>query len=157
MAKIIVNNRRKPNGDLSLISNLKRRHSPAKARTCFNVVTAVLSTFLAVLLLHFYPEWPSLYLCYFISTFVITVVTYLLRIRLSKIGKAELQENDSNKTEDRRISWKGFISYFFVLLAFLLVPLLLAGVLDPKIWFILIVSLASGISIAETFFYIRTR
>jgi len=140
-----------------LISDLKRGHPPTKARTCFNVVTAVLSVFLAVLLLHFYPEWPSLYLGYFISTFVITAAAYLLRIRLSKIGEAELQENDSNKIEERHTPWKGFVSYFFVLLAFLFVPLLLAGVLDSKIWFILIISLTSGISIAEIFFYIRTR
>ena len=127
-----------------------------KARICFSAVTAVLSASRAVLLLHSYVEWPLLYLRYFISTLVITAVVYLLRIRLSKIGEVELQKKDSNKIEERHTRWKGLMTYF-ALLAFLFVPLLLVRVLDPKSWFILIVSLTSGISIAETFFYIRRR
>jgi len=140
-----------------LTSDLKRRHHPAKARIYFNVATAVLSAFLAVLLLHSYVEWPSLYLRYFISTLIITAVAYTLRTRLSKIEPAEPKKENFNNIKEGHTPWKGFITYFLALLAFLFVPLLLVRVLDPKSWFIFIVSLTSGISIAETFFYIHTR
>jgi len=117
----------------------------------------VLSVFLAILLLHSYVEWPLLYLGYFISTLVTTTIAYLLRIRLFNIGEAKLQKKDSNEIEENRAPWKGFVTLFLVILGFLFIPLLLTMVLDSKSWFILIVSLTSGISIAEILFYIRTR
>jgi hypothetical protein len=46
---------------------------------------------------------------------------------------------------------------FSVLLAFLLLPLLLAKVLDPYSWFILMISLMSGLSFAEILFYFHTQ
>lgn len=146
-----------PDGGLSLISDLNKRHSPTKARLYFSAVTAVLSVFLAVLLLYSYVEWPLLYLRYFSSTFVITTVAYLLRIRLFKVGEGELQKKDPNKIEESHAPWKGLIAIFLALLAFLFVPILLATILDPKSWFILIASLTSGMSIAEILLCIRTR
>lgn len=116
-------------------------------------MTAGSSIFIAILLLHAYAEWPLLYMYFFVSTLIVATATYVLRIRFFRIGKAELQKDDFTKMEEKRAAWKAWMPFLLTLLAALLVPMLLSRVLDPKSWFILIVSLTSGISIAEIVFY----
>ena len=138
-------------------SDLKKRRPYTRTRVCFSAATAVSSVLLAVLILHSYPEWLLLYLRYFIFTFIITTVAYLLKLRLFTVEVAKLQKRDSYKTEENHTSWKPLTLLFLTVLAFLFVPILLAGVLDPKTWFTLIASITSGISIAEILFYFHAR
>ena len=128
-----------------------------RTRVYFSAATAVLSVFLAVQILHSYPEWPLLYLSYFIFTFIITTVAYLLRLRLSTVEAAKLQKRDSYKTEESHAPWKALTLLFLTVLAFIFLPVLLAGFLNPKSWFILIAGLTSGISIAEVLFHFHAR
>lgn len=46
---------------------------------------------------------------------------------------------------------------FLVTIVMLASPLLLAKALDPYVWFILMLSLIAGFSIAEILFYLHTR
>lgn len=132
-------------------SNIKKRKYPHRtSRFYLSTITAVLSVILALLLL----QDPILLLYYFVSTFLITAIAFRLKIRLFPIRTPKHPENDLFQTEKNASTWRKLILMFFALLAFLFLPLFLVRVLDPYSWFILIISLASGVSIAEVLFYL---
>lgn len=131
----------------------KEKYSHRTSRFYLSALTAVLTVALAILLL----QDPILLLYYFVSTLFITVVTVMLRTRLFSIGTRKQPEDKLSQTEESHSTFGILIVMFLALLAFLLLPLLLAKLLDPYSWFILMISLASGLSIAEISFYFRTQ
>jgi len=81
----------------------------------------------------------------------------MLRIRLFSIGTPKQPEDNLSQTEESHSTFGILIVMFSALLAFLLLPLLLAKLLDPYSWFILMISLTSGLSIAEILFHFQTQ
>jgi len=131
----------------------KEKYSHKTSRFYLSALTAVLSVALAILLL----QDPILVLYYFVSTLFITVTTIMLRIRLFSIGTQKQPGDNLSQTEENHSSFGILIVMFLALLAFLLLPLLLAKLLNPYSWFILMISLTSGLSIAEMLFYFHTQ
>ena len=141
-------------GEFHVNTNTKKEKYPHRtSRFYLSTLTAVLSIALALLLL----QDPILLLYYFASTLLITAITVILRIRLFSIGTPKQPENDLSQTEESHSTFGTLIIMFSVLLAFLLLPLLLVRVLDPYSWFILMISLTSGLSLAEILFYFHTQ
>lgn len=128
----------------------KSRYPYPTWRVYWSVVLAVLSVILAFLLLH-----DVFHLTYFfVATSILTVAIYYLKTRFSfqrEVGNLE------EETPRDHAPWKMLILYFFMLIAIVFVPLMLSGFLDPYLWFILIISFTSGISVAEVFVYFHTR
>ena len=129
-----------------------------------SLMTAILSIALALVI--FLPRENSILLLssYGIFMLVITVVAFKLRVRLLSIEKSEEAKETGQEAEKGTRGWKTVLLVFLVLLTVLTVPLFLAGILPlllgdlgRYIWFILIVSAASGISIAEILFYLYAR
>lgn len=118
-----------------------------------SAASIVMSVALALLLL---SDSPILLLYYFVLTFLIAVATFVLRIRVLPTGMPKASEKESLETQKKISGWK-ILLIFCMLIVFLIVPLLLAGFLEPYVWFILMVSLTSGLSIAEILFYLSTR
>ncbi len=107
----------------------------------------VLSVILAFLLLR-EPFW--LVYC-FISVAIATAAIYFLKTRFSFLPEAD----DSQESLKSRTRLRALL-FFLMLLAVFLVPLVFAMFLDPYVWFILIISFTSGISLAEVFVYLQT-
>lgn len=87
-------------------------------------------------------------LYYLLSTSLITIATFLLKVRLYPLISEERLETEQDQTPKRIL-----ILTFCMLIAVLFVPLILAGFLSGASWFTLIVSYASGVSISEIIFY----
>jgi len=126
------------------------RYSHNISRVWLNVATAVLSIILTLILLR---ENPFFLLYYIILTSVLAMITFVLKIRLANIRSATPQES-SFQNEESAPKKGSLVLLFFMLFAVLASPFLLAGFLPPHVWFILIVGLATGISISEIIFYI---
>ena len=131
---------------------MKRYPYPEK-RVYLSAAIAGLSIILALALL---SNQPVLIIYYFFSTITFTVITFLLKKRLYTFILMDENEENSHKNEDRA-PWKAMLLVLLMSLAFLIAPLLLAGILSGPIWFIMIVSFTSGVSISEIILYIRMR
>jgi membrane protease YdiL (CAAX protease family) len=141
----------------SMNPNMKRGEYPyPKTRVYLSAAIAVLSIILTVHILYFLEGKPILLLYYFASTSLITAIAFMLKSYLLPIRKPKPSGEKSLQAKEAP-RWRTLIFIFCILLALMFVPLLLVMVLDPYSWFILIVSLTSGVSISEVFFYIRTR
>lgn len=133
------------------MDSTKKARYPHKISIVYlSAVTVVLSAALALMLL----ETPIMLLAYFATTSIITVSTFSLKSFLLT-RRLEASETDATYTENTR--WKTLILNFLLLIAFLLIPLFLAGLLDPYIWFISMISLTSGLSLAEILLYLQMR
>ena len=66
-------------------------------------------------------------------------------------------EEARGETETSKLTWRMLILVFCMLIAPIIVPLLLAGVLGGPGWFILVTSYILGVSTSEILFYIYTR
>jgi len=132
----------------------KRGYPFTKARVYTSVVTAVLSAILAILLLH-----GSLIqlLYYVICTSLIASAVFVLNVRIFLVKASRRSEERDIATERRGSQWKALLLLFSILLLSMIAPLLLTRVLGPEIWFIVIVGVTSGASIAEVCFYFHTR
>lgn len=119
-------------------------------RVYWSIALTVLSMILALLLL--YPDGFWL-LQYLISTSAITAAIYILKTRFTFTRETE----NSQEPQTGRSAWKilGLVLLMLILIFF--APLILARFLPPYVWFILIISFTSGISIAEVFFYLHVR
>lgn len=133
------------------MSSIKETKYPHKRAVVYlSAVTAVMSVALAFMLL----ETPIMLLGYFATTSIITVAAFALKsLLLTRMLK--VSETDAQYTEKTR--WKNLILIFFMSIAFLFLPLFLAGFLDPYVWFIFMISLTSGFSIAEILLYLQMR
>jgi len=117
-----------------------------------NLFTAILSVLLAlILLLH----EPLLLLTYII--FSSSLIAVLLRLKIHHPNlKKKFQAYSSEENEDSH-KGKWLILMFALMIIALASPFLLAAVLPPYIWLILIVGVGTGFSVAELLFYIRRR
>lgn len=141
---------------------MSRKRKKAKYRSrmsgvYLSAIIAVWSGILAFLLLQNIP----LISYYALSTALITAAVLILKIhfvtRPGLMGTLETPEQDSLQTEGKRVSWKVLMLVFCMLLAALFVPLVLAWIVPSDAWFVLIISLTSGVSIAEVLFYLYLR
>ena len=125
------------------------KYTHSTKRVYLNVTTAVLSIIMAITLL----GEPLSLGYYVVSTSLVAMIVFALKIRLANMNLAESQESPSSDQEST--PRKRVIALFFLtVLAIIASPFLLARFLPPTIWFIVIVSLASGISISELIFFI---
>ena len=116
-----------------------------------NAVTTVLSIIIALLLLQDHVQYLFYY---FLFTLIMTAIVFTLRTRLPPLRMEEpMQENlfESKKWTER---WKIPLLMFIMLTLLFLLPLLLAGVLNPYVWFTLMVGSTTGLSVADILFYI---
>lgn len=128
------------------------KYSHNISRIYLNATTAILSTTLALILLR---EKPLLLSYYVAFTFILTMIASVLKIRFASVRPTP-QEGLSPDVEEA--PKKRLIALLFLIIfAGLALPFLLAGFLPPHVWFILIVGLATGLSISEITFYIYCR
>lgn len=126
----------------------KGRHLSKTLGAYFSAITIVFSTILVLLSF----DTPAFLLGYSVSTFIIAGITYLLRTYLSRSRKPESYNDTARKTPP---GWKPFALLLLMLIAIFVFPLLLAGFVDPYIWFTFIISLASGVSISQLIVYLQ--
>lgn len=118
-----------------------------------NATTAVVSVVIAFLILGSPYTWL---LYYAVFTSIVTAIMFIFKKSLIKTQVPGLSDSGNIRSQKRTFTWKT-LPIFIVLIACLFVPLLLAGFLDPYIWFILLVSFASGVSTSEVILYLHTR
>lgn len=94
---------------------------------------------------------PTSILLYALLTIIITVATFLLKKRLYPL----IMEEQPDQTATDHAGWKMLLLAFLMLIGFVLVPLLLAGFLSAQMWFILMVSFITGVSISEIILYLH--
>jgi len=126
-----------------------------KIRVFINVTAALLSFILALTLLN-----PTMLLYYLVTTSVITATLFTLRIRLhtrsfSKTPKPP--QETLRETEKANRQRRMMLLMFLISIVVVVLPSILAKILDPYIWFILTVSSITGFSIAEILVYVYTR
>jgi len=131
---------------------MKRYPYPEK-RVYLSAAIAGLSIILASALL---SNQPTLIIYYSLSTITFTVITFLLKKRLYTFILMDENEENTDKNEEGA-PWKAILLVLFMSLALLVAPLLLAGILSGSIWFIMIVSFTSGVSISEIILYLLMR
>ncbi len=112
---------------------------------------ATLSAFLALTLL-INDTIFVLYYCF--STFVVTIITFILKKRLYPIIAADQQPDTDNST--KQSTWKLLLAAALMLIGAFVLPLLLALFLSDTLWFTMITSFISGVSISETALYLQT-
>lgn len=135
-------------GKLEMNSNRKGKHVSKTLGVYLSAITIVLSLILALLSL----DTPILLISYFVSTLSITGITYLLRTYLLHLRKSEQYDNLVRKRPPR---WRNFALILLMLIAVFVFPLFLAGFVDPYLWFIFMISLASGVSVSQLVVYLR--
>lgn len=116
---------------------------------------AVLSLILALMML--LNESILMLLYYSFFTIILTVATFLLKIWLYPFLTTEKSETEKNQAEKDRTPWKAILLVFSILIVLIIVPLLLARFLTGPLWFILILSFTTGVSISEVAIYFHTR
>lgn len=129
-----------------------KRYPYTKRRVLLSAIIAAISTVFALSLL-FYDTVLVLY--YFFSTFIVAIITYFLKKRLYPLLITENQAKIESET--KRSPWKMLLITFFMLVGFIGLPLLLAGLLSGPSWFIVITSFISGVNISEIVLYIQAR
>jgi len=138
----------------------KKKYPYSKNRVYLSTTIAVLSLLLAGTLFQTDPTSVLPNLLYFLlSSFAVTIATFLLKMRLYPLITEGFSttEQPRGQTETSGLTWKMLLLVFCMLVAPILVPLLLAGVLGGPGWFILITSYILGVSISEILFYVYTR
>ncbi len=129
----------------------KRQYPYSKNRVFLSVIIAALSTFLALTLL--LSDLNSV-LTYFFSTFIFAAITFFLKKRLySYLITDDTQVENEN--EKKSAPWKMLLITFLMLIGFIAIPMLLAGFVTGVIWFIVVTSFTSGVSISEIILYIQ--
>lgn len=126
----------------------------SRNRVLINGIVGALSIILALTLLWIDAVWLLSYLA---STSVFTIITlYLKRYLYPRVLAADSQDESSDE-EKKQSFWKVLVTTFLILLGFIAAPLLLAGLLTGPIWFVMMVSFTTGISISEIIFYAQAR
>lgn len=96
-----------------------------------------------------------LMLYYFFATFIVVIVTFFLKRRLYNYLVTKNQAE--NKEDNKRSSWKILLITFFMLIGAIGIPFLSALFLSGAIWFIMIASFLTGVSISEIVIYVQAR
>jgi hypothetical protein len=130
------------------------RSSPyPKNRVYLSAAIAGLSILLAVAL---FSNDPILIAYYFLSTAGITIITFLLKRYLYAL--ISVREDLERETEpEEGTPWGTLLLVLVMSVAIFVAPLFLTQVLSATVWFILIVSFTSGVSISEVILYLQTR
>lgn len=123
----------------------------SRNRVLLSAIITVLSMILALTLL---VEDASLVLFFFLSTVVVSVITFFAKERLYPFLASENLRNETDK-EKKVSSWKMLIIAFFMLIGSILLPLLMAGFLPGPAWLIMITSFTAGVSISELALYFQ--
>jgi hypothetical protein len=127
------------------------RYPYSRIRVYWSAAIVVASIVLAILAL----KNVILLLYYLLVTFLLVVVVFTLKMRyISRIF--ESQEEKLSETEDRASRWKSLLLLVTLVILFLLLPLFLAK-FHPEVWFLSLISYASGVSIAEVIFFWKTK
>lgn len=119
------------------------------SRLYMDTATAVLSVILAFLILK--DVDISLLLYYMLSVVLITVIALVLKIRFSSVRG---HEEDLAKEEGEPIGLMKLLILFCVLTMLIMTPLLLVRFLPSSVWFILLISFISGVSLSDLLFYL---
>lgn len=133
--------------------NSQRRQYPySKNRVFLSVIILVLSTIFALTLL---LSEALLVLYYFLSTFIVATITFFLKKYLYRLLIIGESRDDDEEKETDHAPWKSLLIAFSMLIGFIAVPLLLAGLLSGAFWFLMITSFTSGVSISEIVLYLQ--
>ena len=138
----------------------KKKYPYSKNRVYLSTIIAVLSLFLAGTLFQTDPASVLPNLLYFLlSSLAVTIATFLLKMRLYPLITEGFSttEEAHGEIETGKLTWRMLLLVFCMLIAPIIVPLLLAGVLGGPGWFILMTSYILGVSTSEILFYIYTR
>jgi hypothetical protein len=130
-----------------------KRYPASPSRLFLNITTSVLSIIIAFVLL---KDYPLLISYYAILTFIIAIAMFWLKLHFHLKRQEPEKERSPNNTE-RTSPWKSMALLFLIIAGIIMFPLLLTRVLPPQIWFIVIISIASGTSLAEPLFYVYCR
>jgi len=138
----------------------KKKYPYSKNRVYLSTTIAVLSLLLAGTLFQTDPASVLPNLLYFLlASLAVTIATFVLKMRLYPLITEGFSttEEARGETETSKLTWRMLILVFCMLIAPIIVPLLLAGVLGGPGWFILVTSYILGVSTSEILFYIYTR
>jgi hypothetical protein len=124
-----------------------------KKRVYLSAAIAGLSIILASAL---FSNQSTLIIYYSVSTITFTVITFLVKKRLYTLILSGENEEKQDEDEDRA-PWKAILIVLLMSLALFVAPLLLAGILSGLVWFMMIISFTSGVSISEIVLYLRMR
>lgn len=130
-----------------------KRYPYPESRVYLSGVIAGLSIILALTLM---LDQPLLMLYYFLSTLAATGVTLLLKRRLYTLLLNDADDEGTREPEDRT-PWKILLLTLLMSMAFLIAPLLLTQILSATVWFIMIASFTSGVSLSEIILYLQMR
>jgi hypothetical protein len=122
-----------------------------KKRVYLSAALAGLSIILASAL---FSNQYILIVYYSVSTITFTVITFLVKKRLYTLI---LMDKNEEKPDEDGAPWKTMLIILLMSLALFVVPLLLAGIISGLVWFMMIVSFTSGVSISEIVLYLRMR
>lgn len=130
-----------------------KRYPYSKNRVYLSTAIAGLSILLAVA---FFLNEPLLAVYYSLSTTGITIVTFLLKRRLYALMSAQ-EDLEREPATEEGTPWGTLLLVLLMSVAIFVAPLLLTQVLSATVWFIVIVSFTSGVSISELILYLQTR
>lgn len=136
--------------------NSKRERYPySRNRAILSAIIAILSTVLALTLL---LSDTILMLYYFFATFILTTITFFMKKRLYSLLMITTEDRQV-ETEDemKGASWKMLLVAFFMLIGSIAIPLFLAALVSGPIWFIMITSFLTGVSVSEVILYLQAR
>ncbi len=121
------------------------------SRVFLSTIIALLSAFLALTLL-MNDTIFVLYYCFLTS--IATIITFILKKRLYPLLATDYQPDTDNST--KQSTWKMLLAAAFMLIGAIVLPLLLAEFLSGPLWFVMITSFISGVSISEIALYLQT-
>ncbi len=132
--------------------NVNAKYPYSRNRVVLSVVIAALSTMLALSLL---LSDTILVLYYSFLTAIFAAITFFLKKRLYVLLLAE--EPDENEDDSKRTSWKILLIAFLMLVGSIGLPLLSAGLFSGSIWFTVITSFMTGVSVSEILIYVQAK
>lgn len=144
------------------VNAVKKKYPYSKNRVYLSIAITIMSLLLTLMLVQMlFQSYPTLvfsYLLYLLlSTLVITIATFLLKMRLYPFITESPSTKEQPQTQTIKFTWKMLLLVFCMLVTPIIVPLLLAGILGGTAWFILMTSFILGVSISEIIFYLYTR
>lgn len=131
------------------LNSRRERYPYSRNRALLSAIIAILATIFALIAL---SGDKLLVLYYFFATFIVAAVTFFMKKRLYPLlitGDRQIE----NESEMKGTSWKTLLAVFFMLVGFIAIPLLSARFLSASLWFIMITSFMSGVSISEIVLY----
>ena len=123
----------------------------SKSGVYISVAIAILSVIL-ILMLYSFVKDPFMLVWYVIFTIPMTLLIFRLKILLFSVDTPRQAKSDS-LGENKGYGKRRLILVFCLLVLAVVLPLLLAALLDPMMWFVSLVSFTSSVSISEIILY----